>query len=128
MYQIFASAIGVAFGGSLGSRLTKKNWIGVAAGAASGYILAQELYRRNVPEVPIERPEELPAESTPTEGLGFIWIWAKDYYTIWAGHRYLPVRYTTRSAATDWLLDTKEKNWNQTTYLLKKVNGRWVRA
>ena len=64
----------------------------------------------------------------PQQGLGFFWIWAKDYYTIQAGTKWLPPRYLTSGSAKEWQLDSMEQYWNQTVTLYKKVGNSWVRA
>lgn len=68
------------------------------------------------------------SEPKATSGLGFVsWPWSKHWYTMWDGTAWLPSRYLASSEATDWRLNTMEKNWNRTVYLYKYDNG-WKRA
>lgn len=115
-----------ALGAYAGHKFAKRNRVaGAALGATGGFLFADQVFAGKAVELPTVPPDQLPGEST--QGLGFFWIWAKDYYTVWTGSKYLPARYLTRSAATDWYLDSKEKYWDQSTRLLKKVDGLWVK-
>lgn len=93
---------------------SKKMLLGAAAVGAV-YLF---LRKPKAPELPGSAPS----------GLGFIWIWAKDYYTVWNGTKYLPARYTTSGAAMDWLLDEKERNWGKTVNQFKKVGSNWQKV
>lgn len=122
MLQVIMTALG-AYAGNHFAR--KRQVVGTVMGAIGGLVLADQLSSGKVVATPDVPPEQLPSETT--QGLGFFWIWAKDYYTVWNGTGYLPARYLTRSVANDWYLDMKEKYWNQSTRLLKKVDGLWVK-
>lgn len=75
-----------------------------------------------------KKPPEPALPGVPPEALGYIWIWAKDYYTIWDGAKWLPARYITSGSALDWLLDVKERNWGKAVTQYKKVGPAWKRV
>lgn len=122
MIKILMTALGAFAGTKLAE---KKPWLGATAGAVGGLALSDAIISRQAVPLPSAPPETIPAEGT--QGLGYFWIWSKDYYTVWNGSKYLPMRYTTRGAAMDWYLDVHEANWNRSVYLLKRVGGSWVR-
>lgn len=75
-----------------------------------------------------KKPAEPALPGVPPEALGYIWIWAKDYYTIWDGTKWLPARYVTSGSALDWLLDVKERNWGKSVTQYKKVGSQWKKV
>lgn len=64
-------------------------------------------------------------QAQPASGLGFFWIWRKDFYTVAVGSKWLAPRYLTSSAASEWYLDTMENNWNESVKQYRKDGNSW---